>query len=89
MSPDNGEVYILQGTGEEEWVRPTPARTAIAEAVTAATDLTADDLNDIDVYVDLAALGAALDDGDAHTFTVEGHEVTVDPSGDIAVEDED
>jgi len=87
MSPDNGEVYIMSDDGDEEWVSPTPARTAIIEAVTAATDLTEDDLDDVGTYVDLAALGSALDDGDPHTFPVEGHDVTVDPGGDIDVDE--
>lgn len=85
MSPEHDEVYIMSDDDDEEWVSPTPARTAIVEAVTAATEMTEDDLDDVESYVDLAALGGALDDGDSHTFSVEGHDVTVDPGGDIDV----
>jgi hypothetical protein len=87
MSPDNGDVYILRETGDEEWVSPAPARTAVVEAVTAATDLDDGDVDDIEAAVDFGALGTALDDGEPYTFTIEGHEVTVDPSGEIEVAD--
>jgi hypothetical protein len=85
MSSDEGEVYIMREDGDEEWVSPTPARTAIADAVIAATELEEDDLEDIASDVDLTDLAAALEAGESHTLTVEGHEVTVDPDGDISV----
>jgi hypothetical protein len=87
MSSENGEVYIMSPSGDEEWVTPTPARTAIAEAVTDATDLESEDVGDVEEHVDLPALRAVLDgDDDELTFTVEGHEVTVTGDGDIQVE---
>lgn len=87
MSPDTGNVYIMTGDGEGEWVRPTPAKTAIVDAVTAATDLTVDDLADVETYVDLAELAAALEEQTAYTAVVEGYDVTIQPSGEIAVTD--
>jgi hypothetical protein len=89
MSSDNGDVYILRETDDEEWVSPTPARTAVAEAVTAATDLDDGDVDDIEAAVDFDALGTALADDEPYTVTVAGHEVTVDPSGAIEVANED
>ncbi|MFC7132855.1 MULTISPECIES: HalOD1 output domain-containing protein [Salinibaculum] len=87
MSQDDGAVYILQESEDEEWVRPTPAWTAIVEAVTGATDLDADRLDDAEAYVDLTALAAALDAGEQLQFSVEGHDVTVGPDGTIDVGD--
>lgn len=87
MSSDDGEVYIMTGAGDEEWVSPTPAQTAITDAVTDATDLIEEDIDDIDAYVDLGDLRAVLDGVDDElTFTVEGHQVTVTETGDISVE---
>lgn len=87
MSSENGEVYIMSDEDDDEWVSPTPAQTAIVEAVTEATDLSAGDVDDIEEYVDLADLRTTLeDDGEALTFTVEDHEVTVDADGDITVD---
>ncbi len=85
MSQDNGDVYIMSREGDEEWVSPTPAQTAIVEAVTEATDLEEDDLADIDTEVDIDELGETLDDDEAYTFSLEGHEVTVTPTGEISV----
>jgi hypothetical protein len=84
MSPDNGDVYIMSGDGDDGWVSPTPAQTAIVEAVTAATALEADD---IETYTNLTDLEAALADGQSYTFTVEGSTVTIDPDGTIDVAD--
>jgi hypothetical protein len=87
MSSENGEVYIMSPSGDEEWVTPTPARTAIADAVAEATDLEGEDIGDVEEYVDLPALRAVLDgDEEELTFTIEGHEVTVTGAGDIHVE---
>lgn len=86
MSSEDGEVYIMSEAGDEEWVSPTPARTAIPDAVADATDLEDDDIDDIEEYVDLPALREVLDGGeDELTFTIEGHKVTVTDDGDIDV----
>jgi hypothetical protein len=85
MSPKNTEVYIMQDT-DEEWVRPTPARAAISEALVAATDLDETDLQDIDI--DHSGLRKLLDgEGEKQTFTIEGYDVTINSSGDITVTD--
>jgi len=87
MSSENGEVYIMSPSGDEEWVTPTPARTAITDAVTEATDLEGEDVDDIEEYVDIPDLRAVLEgDDDELTFRVEDHEVTVTGDGDIQVE---
>ncbi|WP_340097898.1 HalOD1 output domain-containing protein [Salinibaculum salinum] len=87
MSSEDGEVYIMTGVGDEEWVSPTPAQTAITDAVTGATDLTEADIGDVETYVDLEELRAVLDGGSGDlTFDVEGHDVTVTGDGDISVE---
>jgi hypothetical protein len=87
MSSEDGEVYIMTGVGDEEWVSPTPAQAAITDAVTGATDLTEADISDIETYVDLDELRAVLaGDDDTVTFTVEDHEITVTNTGDISVD---
>ena len=48
MSPENGQIYIMQDT-DEEWVAPTPARAAITNELATATDLDETDLGDIDI----------------------------------------
>ncbi len=86
MSSEDGDVYIMSPSGDEEWVNPTPARTAIVEVVTDATDLDDGDIDDLDAYVELEDLRAVLDGGDGElTFDVEGHGVTVSSDGDIDV----
>lgn len=80
------EVYIMQDT-DDEWVQPTPARVAIREAVTSATDLEADDLGDLEEYVDIEELRSVLDADDATELSVqiEGYDVTIHTSGEIDV----
>ena len=86
MSSEEYEVYIMQDT-DDEWVHPTPARIAIRDEVTKATDLERDDLDELDVYVDMEALDAVLTgDEESIEFTVEEYTVTVDESGEIDVE---
>lgn len=85
MSSGNEVLYIMQET-DAEWVSPTPARTAIAEAVTAATDLTEDDLQELDAYIEHEELRTLLDgDTGKRTFTVEGYDVTITARGEITV----
>ena len=85
MSPENGEVYIMQDT-DEEWVTPTPASAAITEALVEATDLDSSDLEEIDTDIDHGRLRELLDgNGNERTFTVEGYDVTISSSGDISV----
>lgn len=84
MSTENGEIYIMSGDGDE-WVTPTPARTAIVDAVIEATDLDAGDIDDIESYVDLTDLRNVLDRREQLTFSVEGHDVVVDETGNIDV----
>ena len=87
MSSEDGEVYIMTGAGDEEWVSPTPARTAITDAVTEATSVADGDIDDLETYVDPADLRAVLDsDEDEITFSVEDHDVTVTSGGDIDVD---
>lgn len=86
MSPDNGEVYIMQDT-DEEWVAPTPVSEAITEALAAATDLDETDLQDTEYDIDRTRLRELLDsEGTARTFTIQGHDVTITADGEITVE---
>jgi len=80
-------VYIMQDDDEAEWVTPTPAGVALAEAVTASTDVDEESIDDIDAYLDRESLRALLDGERTEplTFTVEGHDVTIDADGDIDV----
>jgi hypothetical protein len=86
MSSEDGEMYIMSPSGDEDWVSPTPAGAAVAEAVSEATDVSAEEIDDIEAYVDPADLRAVLDGDDENvTFDVEGHDVTVTADGDIDV----
>lgn len=85
-SKSSADTYIIRDAGDE-WVNPIPADEAIVDAVTSATALTPVDIDDIDTYVDPAEFSTLFDGGTKTlTFTVEGHEVTVDSTGDIDVE---
>lgn len=85
-SDGNDSVYIIRDAGDE-WVNPTPADEAIVDAVTAATDLSPDDVDDVEAYVDPAEFRTLFEgDSTSLTFTVEGYEITVDSTGDIDVE---
>ena len=86
MSSENGAVYMMSPSEDEGWVSPTPAQTAITDAVTAATALGDDDIDDLETYVDRQKLRAVLDgDADDLTFEIEGHDVTVTGDGNIEV----
>jgi hypothetical protein len=69
-------------------VSPTPAHDAVVAAITEATDVEAEAVEELDAYLDPADLESLLD-GDRSeplTFTVEGHEVTIDGDGEIEVD---
>jgi hypothetical protein len=91
--PATEDLYVLApGEGEEGtdgWVSPKPIDEAVEAAVTDATDLQAEDLDDVESYVDLEAVAALLDgdgEGESLTFDVEGHDVVVDGGGHIEVD---
>ena len=91
MSTDDGPLYMMRGGDAwdaDGWASPVPAATAITDAIVAATELTAGDLETLDSYVDSAELGAVLSQReDAEmTFAVEGHAVTVSGDGAITVD---
>jgi len=87
MSSENGEVYIMQGEDDAEWMRPTPARDAVVAALTEVTELEADAVEALDAYLDPDDLRALLDGerSEPLTFAVESHEVTIDGDGEIKV----
>jgi hypothetical protein len=89
MGSEDTALYVMRGDDEEDWVHPTPAATAIVDAVTGATDLDESEIDDAGSYVDWDDLSALLDGegGEELTFAVEGHEVTVSADGTIAVAD--
>jgi hypothetical protein len=89
MSSENGGLYIMRDDDDEQWVRPTPAGAAIVDAVISQTELTESDLANIHTYVDREELRTVLEDEGTEplTFTVEGHEVSVETSGEISVDD--
>jgi len=88
MGSDDSTVYMIRGGSEDEWVSPAPARDVIVEAVVEASDLAADDVDELGTYVDVDDLAAVVDGTEeALTFTVEGHDVTVTGDGEIRVEE--
>lgn len=89
MSPEDGDVYVMSEEDEgEEWVSPTPVGIAVRDALADATDLEADDLDALEAYADMDDLRELLEGGgdEAVSFEVEGHDVTVQPDGEIDVE---
>lgn len=88
MSTEQGEVYILLAEDDDEWERPIPARVAIRDAVTAATDLEQRELQDLDAYLDWEQLRELLDGdgGQSRTFRIESHDLTITADGEITVE---
>jgi len=91
--PASEDLYVLapgEGEGESDgWVSPQPVDDAVETAVADATSLSVDDIDAANTYVDLDDVAALLDDGDdsgSVTFTVEGHEVTIDGGGHVTVD---
>lgn len=90
--PADGDRYVISHGGEGDatgWVSPRPVDDVVLDAVTTATDLSADDLDDLDAYVDPADLAAQFDGdpGDEPlTFAVEDHTVAVAPDGTVDVD---
>jgi len=93
--PVEEELYVLapgEGEGDTEgWVSPQPIEEGVTAAVTAETDLGADDLDDVSEYVeldDIEALLAGEGDDESLSFTVEGHDVVVEASGHVRVDED-
>jgi len=94
--PASEDLYVLApGKGEDEndgWVSPRPIDDAVETAVADATGLSADDIDAASSYVDLDAVAALLngkDDSGSVTFTVEGHDITIDGGGHVTVASSD
>lgn len=88
MSSETGGVYLMQDDDDGEWVRPIPAGVAVSDALGERTDLDADEVDTLDAYVDLDDLRALLGDerSEPLTFSVEGHEVSIDADGEITID---
>ncbi|MDS0219793.1 hypothetical protein NDI54_00305 [Haloarcula sp. S1AR25-5A] len=91
MSYNEGTVYLLRNRameGSDDWVSPEPASDVIADAVIEATELSADDIDTLDTYVDSESLRAVVEEGttESLTFAVEGHDVTITADGEVAVD---
>jgi hypothetical protein len=84
---DIESVYVTVSDGDR-WETPVPIRTAIIEALAEVSDLTDEDVDHLSVYVNPDRIVHTVEGDDASplSFTVEGHEVTVHPSGDVSVE---
>ena len=90
MSSNEGTVYMLQNRateGSDDWVSPEPAEDVIADAVLEATDLDADDIDELDTYVNINSLRAVVGERttESLTFAVEGHDVTITADGEVSV----
>lgn len=90
--PANGDLYVFSsgetGDGDGEWVSPRPVDEVVVDVVTSETDLTADDIESLEAYVDRDDLAAHLDgepEAEPLTFSVEGHDVVVEPDGTVHV----
>jgi hypothetical protein len=85
MDTDDDEPYVLR-QADDHWVSPVPVSRAVTDALADATALSTDDVDDLDSYVDPAALRTVLDgEGESVTFAVEGHQVTVHGDGAVTV----
>ena len=90
MNSEEGTLYMIRHASAEEaddeWATPEPAEAVVVDAVTAAGNLDAPDVDDLSSYVEFSALAAVLEgDEDEVTFTVEGHEVVVTGDGEVHV----
>ena len=89
MPPDN--LYIIPDDDDEDkWVQPRSVETIVADSVREATGVTEDELLPLADYVDEAALTELFDESSnraAVSFRVEDHDVTVNQSGDVTIED--
>jgi len=88
METADAELYIVQdrGGGGTEWVRPTPVEQTVAEALTEATGLDAEEIDPLESYVDPGDLRAVLRaTGGTITFPVEDYEVTLHSGGRVSV----
>jgi hypothetical protein len=91
MSSNEGTVYMLRNRateGSDDWVSPEPAEDVITDAVLEATDLDADDIDELDTYVNSESLRAVVGERttESLTFTVEGHDVTITADGEVSVD---
>ncbi|MEF8851203.1 MAG: HalOD1 output domain-containing protein [Haloarculaceae archaeon] len=87
--PGDGDLYVFSAEGDDgRWVSPRPVEAVVVDLVTAETDVSEDDVDDLDAYVDRDDLAAHLDGDPTEplTFTVEGHDVVVDPDGTVSVD---
>lgn len=95
MRSDHRDVYILRGDGDggaddaSAWLVPEPADEVIVDELLGASDLSREDIDPLEEYVDFAALHALLsgDDTDDVSFDVEGWTVTVTADGTVSVAD--
>ncbi|PSQ00619.1 hypothetical protein BRC92_12030 [Halobacteriales archaeon QS_4_69_31] len=92
--PADGDLYVLgpggDGDGSEKWVSPRPVDEVVVDVLTDETELSADEIDDLDAYVDRDDLAASLDgetEVDTLRFEVEGHEVVVETDGTVDVAD--
>lgn len=93
MVGDDETVYIIQNSGgdvtdEDDWISPEPAEDVITTELVEATDLTADDIDELESYVDIETLRAVVSDREADgvSFSVEGHTVTMNRDGTVEIE---
>jgi len=84
----DGDLYVFGEHDDGDWVSPRPAGEVVTELVTEATDLSDDDIDDLDAYVDRDEFAAHLDGdpGEPFTFTVEDHEVLVGTDGTVDID---
>lgn len=83
---DLGSVYLLPADGSE-WQEPVSIEAAVVDAITAATELTGDDVETPLESIDAERLFATLTDegGETVSFGVAGVTVTFHRSGSVAV----
>lgn len=89
MDSNDGTLYMIRhesAQADDEWITPEPAEEVIVDAILAAGDLEADDLDDLSEYVDFATLAAVLNgENDDASFTIADHEVVVTSDGAVDV----
>jgi hypothetical protein len=93
--PANDTLYVFcpDDEGEDaddDWLQPRPIEAALAERVAATTETEADEIGELEEYVDREEVQRLLKgdpDDDTLTFDVEGHDVTLRDDGTLEVED--
>lgn len=84
---DLASVYVV-AVDENGWEWRLPVEDAVLNAVMSATDLSISDVDSLQEYVDTSVVEAApgTDGSVSFSFDIEGHDVTLQPDGNVHID---